>query len=120
MIFAPRNATVIEFAMKPHSNRCFGYMAMALGMDYWLVPQISAFYHLRYTANNSNVAAVVNLLRHVLKLNKSSNENQDEIPSVNDPTTKTSSFASNSNSANSLKGEKIHMIERKIESIRQV
>jgi capsular polysaccharide biosynthesis protein len=68
MIFAPQDASVVEFAMKPHSNRCFGYMAMTLGMDYWLVPQISAFYHLGYTATEENAGAVIDLLAHLLNV----------------------------------------------------
>ena len=67
MIFAPRNATVIEFAMNPHVDRCYGYMAVALGMEYWLVPQVSAFYHLNYTMDSSKAEAVVRLVQHVLK-----------------------------------------------------
>ncbi len=54
--------------MRPHVNRCFGFMAMALGMDYWLVPQLSSFYYGNYNATNDNVAAVIRLLRHVIKL----------------------------------------------------
>ena len=67
MIFAPQNASVLEFSMKPHCNRCFGFMAMALGMDYWLVPQVSCFYHLRYEMDSGKAAAVMRLLRHVLE-----------------------------------------------------
>jgi hypothetical protein len=74
MIFAPRNATIIEFAMSPHVDRCYGYMAVALGMEYWLVPQVSAFYHLNYTMDSSKADAVVRLLQHVLQRR---NLNQD-------------------------------------------
>ena len=40
MVFAPRNATIAEFTMSPHCNRCFGYMAAALGLDYWVIPEV--------------------------------------------------------------------------------
>ncbi len=67
MIFADNDTTIIEFAMNPHLNRCFGFMAMALGMDYWLVPQLSSFYYGKYNATNDNVAAVIRLLRYVIR-----------------------------------------------------
>jgi hypothetical protein len=66
MLFAPQNVSVVEFSMKPHCNRCFGYTAMALGIDYWLVPQVSCFYHLRYEMTEEKAQAVVRLLRHLL------------------------------------------------------
>ncbi len=41
MLFAaPGNVSVVEFPMEPHCNRCFGYLAMALGIDYWVVPEV--------------------------------------------------------------------------------
>ena len=67
MIFAANNATVIEFGMRPHVDRCYGYMAMALGFDYWLVPQVDATYFSRFVINKTNAAAVARLLRHVLQ-----------------------------------------------------
>ena len=68
LIFAPRNASVIEFAMKPHCNRCFGYMAAALDMDYWLVPQLHATYRTSYTLDPGKIAAVLRVVAHVLEL----------------------------------------------------
>jgi hypothetical protein len=72
MIFAPADATVIEFSMRPQCSRFFGYMAMSLGLDYWLVPQVHSFYHLNYVIDESGVAAVVRLLDHILDRNHSS------------------------------------------------
>ena len=46
MVFAPRSASVIEFSVNPHCNRCFGYMAMALDFDYWIVPQVCLVHRL--------------------------------------------------------------------------
>lgn len=40
MVFAAQDASVLEFPMDPHCNRCFGYMAMALNLDYWVVPEV--------------------------------------------------------------------------------
>ncbi len=82
MIFAPSNATVIEFSMDPHVNRCFGYMAMALGLDYWLVPQVSAFYYQNYVMDAKKADYVMRLVRHVvsskgLAYTTSSNANDD-------------------------------------------
>jgi hypothetical protein len=35
-------------------------------MDYWLVPQVSAYYFSGYVMDSSRVAAVVATLKHVL------------------------------------------------------
>ena len=75
-IYAPSNATVIEFGMEPHVDRCYGYLAYSLGLEYWLVPQVSANYHMQYIMNDENVAVVIALLRHVLMME------DDIIPSV--------------------------------------
>ena len=40
MVFAPHNTTVIEFGLTPHIDRSFGFMAAALGFDYWVLPQV--------------------------------------------------------------------------------
>ena len=67
MLFSGPDVSIIEFAMKPHCNRCFGYMAMALDIDYWLVPQVHANYHLKYHLDDENIAAAVRVLRHVIE-----------------------------------------------------
>eukprot|EP00038_Savillea_parva_P027749 m.61258 g.61258 ORF g.61258 m.61258 type:complete len:795 (+) comp8013_c1_seq1:131-2515(+) len=66
MVYAPDNATVIEFPMSPQCNRCFGYMATALQQDYWIVPEVSTFYHLKYKMTRSKMKAVLNVLKAVL------------------------------------------------------
>ena len=66
MLFMPQNGTVIEFPLKPHIDRCFGYMALALGLDYWLVPQVTSILFERYTMDDEKAKSVVRLLRHVL------------------------------------------------------
>ncbi len=40
IMFAPDDVSVVEFPMKPHCNRCFGYLAAAFGFDYWVVPEV--------------------------------------------------------------------------------
>ena len=66
MLFAPADATVIEFGMEPHVDRSFGYMAMALGLEYWLVPQVSAFYFFNYKMSPEKADLVVRLVKHVI------------------------------------------------------
>ncbi len=79
MIFAPTDAAVIEFAMKPHVDRCYGYMAMALGLDYWLVPQVTAFYTLAYEMDVEKAAAVVRLVNHIRTSRESTAQQSDRI-----------------------------------------
>ena len=67
MIFSKANATVIELPMKPHVDRCYGYMAMALGLDYWILPHISAPYFGRFNVDKKGANALGNLVEHVLK-----------------------------------------------------
>ena len=68
MIFARKKATIIEFPINPHIDRCFGYMAMALGFDYWLLPQLSSHIYGSYTANSNNIAALLKLVSHVVSV----------------------------------------------------
>ena len=81
MLFAPQNASVIEFGLNPHIDRCFGYMAMALGLDYWVLPQISTHLYLRYTMDEGKAEAAVRLVRHLERkglIDHSNDENHDE------------------------------------------
>ena len=66
MLFAPDNASIVEFGLKPQISRMFGHMAEALGLDYWLVPRISCFKHEHYRLTDEGIAHVVALLRHLL------------------------------------------------------
>eukprot|EP00730_Choanoeca_flexa_P003716 TRINITY_DN11484_c0_g1_i1.p1 TRINITY_DN11484_c0_g1~~TRINITY_DN11484_c0_g1_i1.p1 ORF type:complete len:777 (+),score=194.89 TRINITY_DN11484_c0_g1_i1:151-2481(+) len=61
------HAALIEFAMKPHSNRCFGYMAQALGNPYTIVPQVHSFYHKNYEMTRANAKLVAQLVHDVLE-----------------------------------------------------
>ena len=67
MLFAPNNATVVEFPMRPHVDRSFGHMAAALGLQYWVVPEITAYYHSNYTVDNAKAEVVVRVVRHILQ-----------------------------------------------------
>ena len=67
MVYAQRNITVVEFPMKPHCNRCFGYIAMALDIDYWVVPEVNTFYHLKYSMNQKKAQAVMDVVEEAMK-----------------------------------------------------
>ena len=66
MIFSEEGTTVIEFAMRPHVNRCFGFMSMALNMDYWLLPHISSSYASFYQVDAGGIDAMLRLVRQVI------------------------------------------------------
>lgn len=68
MVFAPRNASVVELSLKPNCNRCFGYMAMSLGLDYWMVPQISSHYEGFYEMTDDGAQSIVTLIKKILLL----------------------------------------------------
>jgi hypothetical protein len=39
---------------------------MALGLDYWVLPQISSGYFANYKATEENVAAAIRLVKHIV------------------------------------------------------
>jgi hypothetical protein len=87
LLYLPRNATVIEFTMKPQCNRCFGYMAMCLDLEYWLLPQVSSGYHTSYTMDKEKAQYVMRTIRHVIIKKGLTNlllqpPTQDEIDAV--------------------------------------
>jgi hypothetical protein len=87
LLYLPRNATVIEFTMKPQGNRCFGYMAMCLDLEYWLLPQVSSSYHTSYTMDKEKAQYVMRTIRHVIIKKGLTNlllqpPTQDEIDAV--------------------------------------
>lgn len=45
----------------------YRYVAMALGIDYWIVPEVSTFYHLKYEMSKKKAKATLITLRAVLK-----------------------------------------------------
>ena len=66
MIFAPATASVIELPLEPHYNRDYGFMAMALDLDYWVAPQVSARCNLHYNMTANKADAVTGLVRRLL------------------------------------------------------
>ena len=65
MIFMPEGSSVVEFPLLPHESRVFGHMSMALGLDYWVVPQVTAPYLGHYKMDEEKAATVVRLLKHI-------------------------------------------------------
>ena len=66
MLFAPDGAVVIELPLKPHVDRNMGYLAAALGLDYYVVPGVAAFYYGTYSMDDSLAEEVTRTLLHVI------------------------------------------------------
>ena len=66
MIFTRVNASVVEFPWRPHIDSCYGHLAVSLGLDYWIVPQLSAYQMKNYTATPNNVDVIVRLIGTLL------------------------------------------------------
>ena len=66
MLFAPPSASVIELPLRPHVDRCYGFVALALGLDYWLLPEVHSFYHLNYTVTIESARSIVSLVSQIL------------------------------------------------------
>ncbi len=67
MLVASANTTVAEFVMAPHCNRCFGFEAAALGLDYWVLPEVACFYHLKYDMTTEKAVEVLKTIAHILQ-----------------------------------------------------
>ena len=67
MMWCQDGTSVIEFPLVPYANRNLGMLAMAAGMDYYLLPEISANYHLKYHVTREGVDAAVALVRHIIE-----------------------------------------------------
>ena len=70
MIYAPSDAAVVEFGLSPQIDRCFGHMAVALGLQYWLVPQVTTNLFNAYLMDEGRAGHVVSLVRHIIERNK--------------------------------------------------
>eukprot|EP00043_Microstomoeca_roanoka_P018873 m.206062 g.206062 ORF g.206062 m.206062 type:complete len:508 (-) comp16901_c0_seq1:304-1827(-) len=57
IVFA-RNASLFEFTMTPQCNRCFGFLAAALGHDYYAVNEVTSRYLGTYTMTDEAAAAI--------------------------------------------------------------
>ncbi len=56
----------MEFPLKPAVDRSYGYMAAAFGQDYWVLPQLSSHYLLKYHVDASATEALERLLHHIV------------------------------------------------------
>eukprot|EP00055_Hartaetosiga_balthica_P005860 m.17797 g.17797 ORF g.17797 m.17797 type:complete len:783 (-) comp4839_c0_seq1:248-2596(-) len=55
-----KNAHIYEFTLKPHCNRCFGYIATVLGFEYTPITEIETFYHEQYTMTRRAAKRIAN------------------------------------------------------------
>ena len=67
MLWSADGTSIIEFPLKPHVDRSFGFLAELCGHDYWLVPQMESGYFAKYEATTDSVAALVRVLKQVIK-----------------------------------------------------
>ena len=67
MAYMEPGTAVVEFPLKPHSDRTFGFMAAALDIDYWVVPNLSSHYFGHYNVDRGNTASVISLIKDVLE-----------------------------------------------------
>ena len=57
---------MIEFPLEPHVDRIFAYMSAALGLDYWLFPQIASHQLTTFNAEQADAEALVALVKQIL------------------------------------------------------
>eukprot|EP01124_Arcella_intermedia_P030060 TRINITY_DN6492_c0_g1_i1.p1 TRINITY_DN6492_c0_g1~~TRINITY_DN6492_c0_g1_i1.p1 ORF type:complete len:641 (+),score=156.36 TRINITY_DN6492_c0_g1_i1:44-1966(+) len=68
MLWSRPGTSVIQFPMNPNTDNCFGYLAMALDIDYWIVPQINSYYYGQFNAlDQLGIRAITNVLQTILK-----------------------------------------------------
>jgi len=67
MIWSHEQTSIVMFPMKPNSDNCYGYMSVALNMDFWLIPQITSYYYGNYRLDDKGVAAVKEVIEILLK-----------------------------------------------------
>ena len=102
MIFAEETTQVVELPLKPHVNRCFGYMAHALNLGYWVVPEFRSYYHTKY--HNLPPSAVESAARTVMQaLRVARGETRGEPqPRIRTDNTENAVFGDSSGFANVL------------------
>lgn len=64
-LYCAPGTALIEFPVVPPVLNFFGHLAMALDLDYWLVPEVSTHYQGNYTVGPRGIEAVVRLVRHL-------------------------------------------------------
>eukprot|EP01126_Amoeba_proteus_P040586 TRINITY_DN4333_c0_g1_i3.p1 TRINITY_DN4333_c0_g1~~TRINITY_DN4333_c0_g1_i3.p1 ORF type:complete len:545 (-),score=82.13 TRINITY_DN4333_c0_g1_i3:49-1683(-) len=68
MLWTRPGTSVVQFPMNPNTDQCFGYLARALDLDYWLIPQLTSYYygvygHLDDVAMNAVVDVIQTIVR---------------------------------------------------------
>ena len=67
MIFMQPNASVLEIPLKYFPSRIFGYMAVALKMDYWTVPSVQFGYVAERTLEAGEVQTICDAVEHIVR-----------------------------------------------------
>ena len=67
MIFMQPNASVLEIPLKFFPSRIFGYMAVALKMDYWTVPSVQFGYVAERTLEAGEVQTICDAVEHIVR-----------------------------------------------------
>ena len=52
--------------MKPHCNRCFGYLAMVFQIDYYCVDSLTAYYHKQYVMTTARAADALLVVSNII------------------------------------------------------
>ena len=66
MVWTQNGTAVIEFPLSPHANRNMGMLAQSASLDFYMLPQISCQYYLKYTLDDDGIAALIRLLKHII------------------------------------------------------
>ena len=65
-LFCAPGTRVVEFPVVPPVLNHFAHLAMALDLDYWLVPQISTHYQGHYTIDTQNLHWILKVVEHLM------------------------------------------------------
>jgi len=67
MVWTRPGTSIVQFPMNPNTDNCFGYLAIGLDLDYWIVPQINSYYYGQFGGlDEIGLRAVVNVLETIL------------------------------------------------------
>eukprot|EP00211_Chloroparvula_japonica_P001497 CAMPEP_0119121998 /NCGR_PEP_ID=MMETSP1310-20130426/2382_1 /TAXON_ID=464262 /ORGANISM="Genus nov. species nov., Strain RCC2339" /LENGTH=583 /DNA_ID=CAMNT_0007111599 /DNA_START=612 /DNA_END=2366 /DNA_ORIENTATION=- len=64
MVFCRPNAKVIIFPMEPHCDHTYEYISSALGLDYWIVSDVTSYYYKSYgSLSEKQMESIVETVR---------------------------------------------------------
>jgi len=67
MLWTRSGTSVVQFPMNPNTDNCFGYLAVALDLDYWIIPQLNSFYYGQFgKLDELALRAIINVLETIL------------------------------------------------------